>query len=189
VSQLTIPLAAMAVLAGFGLVCVLVFNVLRVMWLRNAIDKTTARRDDEAAALEVLRQELAEVQAEVARRRLRRQHQLNRVDEARRRLDRARGDRVEYVHEIGEPGHGLRAFRADLALVPGFADAKPEEVPFGRDLWKRRNVAEIWAASLQGAAGHLARAFPPASGVVAAEIVETGDAVGDEPAPVPEGGP
>lgn len=179
----------MAVLSGFGLFGVLVLNVLRVMWLRNAIDKTAARRDDEAAALGVLRRELAEVQADVAQRRLRRQHQLNRVEEARRQLDRARGDRVEYVHEIGEPGRGLRAFRADLTLVPGFADERPEEIPFGRDLWKHRNVAEVWAVSLQAAAEHLARAFPPTSGIVAAEIVAAGDAVGGEPAPVPEEAP
>lgn len=167
----------MTVLAAFGLFGVLVLNVLRAMWLRNAIDKTAARRDDEAAALGVLRREFAQAQADVGQRRLHRQNQLNRVEEAKQKLDRAKRDRVEFVHEIGEPGRGLRPFRADLSLAPGFAEEKPEEIPFNRDVWKHRNVADIWASSAQAAAEQASRAFPATSGVVVAGIVAAGDVV------------
>lgn len=98
--------------------------------------------------------------------------------------------RVEFVHELGDPGEGVPVFWSRLRPTDGFKTVPRQDVVFSRQIWDFRNVAHVHAAGPDRALVLLASAFGVASGVLASEIVPLSMAPedgGDKPKTIFEG--
>jgi len=162
----TIPLAVMSLLSVGGFVAVLAYGLVRAAMLRRALDLASQRRGEEAAALSDLKATLDDKNRVVAERRILRQRALERLDDLKRRMAAAKQDRIEFIHELSEPTTRDRLFRVELSLADGFLEDRPEDCIFSAEIWKRRNVAEVWAPTPEAAIELIAKAFPASTGVV-----------------------
>lgn len=98
--------------------------------------------------------------------------------------------RVEFVHELGDPGDCVPVFWSRLRPTDGFKTVPRQDVVFSRQIWDFRNVAHVHAAGPDRALVLLASAFGVASGVLASEIVPLAMAPedgGDKPKNILEG--
>lgn len=80
-------------------------------------------------------------------------------------------NKVEFVHELGEPGEGTAVFWSRLRTTDSFKTVPRQDVVFSRQIWDFRNVAHVHAAGPDRALVLLASAFGVAGGVLASEIV------------------
>lgn len=167
----TIPLAVMSLLSVGGFVAVLAYAMIRAALLRRALAVASQRRADEAASMAGLREVVEAKRRAAAERRLQRQRQHERLEGARRALAAARQDRLEFVHELSEPGPRDRLFRIELTPERagpkhGGPERRAEDAVFSPEIWRRRNVAEVWARGPEQAAEVAAKAFPPGTGIL-----------------------
>lgn len=162
----TIPLAVMSLLSVGGFVAVLAYAMIRAALLRRALAVASQRRADEAASMSGLREVVDAKRRAASERRLQRQRQHERLDGAKRALAAARQDRLEFVHELSEPGPRDRLFRIELTPERGAAERRAEDAVFSPEIWRRRNVAEVWARGPEQAAEIAAKAFPPGTGIL-----------------------
>lgn len=98
--------------------------------------------------------------------------------------------RVEFVHELGDPGDYVPVFWSRLRPTESFKTVPRQDVVFSRQIWDFRNVAHVHAAGPDRALVLLASAFGVASGVLASEIVPLAMAPedgGDKPKNILEG--
>lgn len=79
--------------------------------------------------------------------------------------------RVELVHELGDPAPGTMGFWAQLQVMPNFGTVDRHEVAFSRQIWDYRNVAHVWAGSVEHAQALLRIAFTPRCGVQATRML------------------
>ncbi|WP_207478032.1 SNF7 family protein [Arenibaculum pallidiluteum] len=122
---------------------------------RAGIDGRLAKAQEEVKSLSADRQK-----AEV------RLLQLTRRKEAlQQEMTRQQSANFELVHEVGEPRPGARVFMAPIAVRPDFVHLPDQEVPFAREIWRHRNVAQVLAANEVDAKRFLATAFPRQSGL------------------------
>lgn len=80
-------------------------------------------------------------------------------------------NKVEFVHEMGEPGDGATVFWSRLKPTKGFKTVPRQDVVFSRQIWDFRNVAHVYAPGPDRALVLLAVAFGVASGIMASEIM------------------
>ncbi|MCW2246038.1 TolA-binding protein [Azospirillum fermentarium] len=73
-------------------------------------------------------------------------------------------ERIEMVHELGEPDAGAGLFLSPLQVR---ADARRgnQALPFSRDIWQHNNMAHIWAANADAAFATVSRAFDVRKGI------------------------
>ncbi|WP_207484291.1 hypothetical protein [Arenibaculum pallidiluteum] len=161
----TLPLIVMSLLSTGGFVAVVAYGLVRAAMMRRAVDAASERRSEEAAALGGLKETLDEKNRMVAERRLQRQRAHERLEDLKRRMAAAKQDRIEFVHELSEPSPRDRLFRFELGIDRTFLEDRPDDCPFSPEIWRRRNVAEVWAPSAEAAAELLGKAFPPSTGV------------------------
>lgn len=161
----TVPLAAMSLLSAAGLAAIILFSLVRAALLRQSIENAAERRREDFTALQQLKDDVDEQQRGTYERRSRRQRQIHNVEELKHRVATARADRLELVHELGEPGAGGRLFRAELTIDPAFLTDRADEVLVNPQIWKVHNVAEVWTADSHVASDAILRAFPVSSGI------------------------
>lgn len=80
-------------------------------------------------------------------------------------------NKVEFVHEVGDPGESGNVFWSRLKPTDGFKSVPRQDIVFSRQIWDFRNVAHVYAAAPDRALVLLATAFGVASGILASEIV------------------
>lgn len=79
--------------------------------------------------------------------------------------------KIEFVHELGEPGDGVAAFWSRLTPNDNFKTLPRQDVVFSRQIWDYRNVAHMHAAGSDRALVLLAAAFGVGMAITTSEII------------------
>lgn len=121
-------------------------------------------KDSRAANLNRLRQRLGDLQREARERQAAIDTAVSDRQKVLALTQTLLAERIEMVHELGEPDPGSGLFLSPLQVR---ADARRgnQKLPFARDIWQHNNMAHIWAANPDAAFAAAARAFDSRKGV------------------------
>ncbi len=75
-------------------------------------------------------------------------------------------DRIEMVHEFGDPTRGISGFVCPLTTSQSFNRIEQRHVMFAREIWRHRNIAVVWADTTDQAVAVVNRAFAERSGIL-----------------------
>lgn len=179
----------LVVVCATGLGFTIVVESVKLLAVSGRASQIGGKVESRKAALEELRRQLGVAEDGETRR----QAELARLTNDRLRVEGLiksfQADKLEMVHELGQPDGSNALYICDLKTTPDFNRLDSRRLIFAREIWQHRNVAHVWAESADAALGHVQRAFHGRAGVVAGRIqstenstAEPADAAATEPA-------
>lgn len=163
----------LVVVCATGLGFTIVVESVKLLAISGRATQIGSKVESRKAALEELRRQLAAAEEAETRR----QAELSRLANDRARVEGLiksfQADKLEMVHELGQPDGTNALFICELKTTPDFNRIDSRRLIFAREIWQHRNVAHVWAESADAALGHVQRAFHGRSGVVAGRIQPT----------------
>lgn len=171
----------LVVVCATGLGFTIVVESVKLLAVSGRASQIGGKVESRKAALEELRRQLGVAEDGETRR----QTELARLANDRARVEGLiksfQADKLEMVHELGQPDGGNALYICELKTTPDFNRLDSRRLIFAREIWQHRNVAHVWAESADAALGHVQRAFHGRAGVVPGRILAT-DTTSEGPA-------
>ena len=152
----------------------LVMPIIRFLVIKADQEAVGARRATVDNRLSKAQEELKAIAVDRQKADKRYEYLMRRRESLQQEIAQFETSNFELVHEIGEPRAGARIFTAPITVRPEFMQAEDRDVPFAREIWRHRNVAQVSTASELEAKRAIQAAFPPASGLAVAAVSAEG---------------